>query len=139
MANVNYYNFTPQMSSNQVVFGRAKELAPDSTFEFFVLSPTPLQLPRWIRLGKWMAKAQVTVLAQTSVKVKAGSERVHGALNPLDLPQKPETCNVVAMAPVSLITNVHIDGEYYEGKVDGPEYTATIRLPAGMRYQFKRL
>ena len=38
MANVNYYNFTPQISSNQVVFGRAKELAPESVFEFFVLS-----------------------------------------------------------------------------------------------------
>ncbi|TMC24607.1 MAG: type I-D CRISPR-associated protein Cas5/Csc1, partial [Chloroflexi bacterium] len=26
MANVNYYNFTPQISTNQAVFGRAKEL-----------------------------------------------------------------------------------------------------------------
>jgi len=139
MANVNYYNFTPQVSTNQVVFGRAKELAPDSTFEFFVLSPTQPRLPRWIRLGKWMAKAQVMVVAQTTAKVKNGSEQVQGALNPLDLLQMPETCNVVAMAPASLITNVSIDGEYYEGKVDDPTYTTTIRLPTGMRYQFKRL
>ena len=34
MANVNYYNFTPQVSTNQVVFGRAKELAPQSSFRF---------------------------------------------------------------------------------------------------------
>ena len=45
MANVNYYNFTPQISSNQVVFGRAKELAPESTFEFFVLSEHEVNLP----------------------------------------------------------------------------------------------
>ena len=64
MANVNYYNFTPQISSNQVVFGRAKELAPESTFEFFVLSEHEVALPRWIRLGKWMAKARVEVKAE---------------------------------------------------------------------------
>ncbi len=138
MANVNYYNFTPQVSSNQVVFGRAKELAPNSTFEFFVLSATPIHLPRWIRLGKWMAKAQVTLVAQTSVTTKTGSVRANGALNPLDVPQKPETCNIVTMAPASLITNVHIRGEYYEGKLESPTYTGTIRLPTGMRYQFTR-
>ncbi len=135
MANVNYYNFTPQISTNQVVFGRAKELAPDSTFEFFVLSIAPIQLPRWIRLGKWMAKAQVKTIAQTAAKVKTGSEQVNGALNPLDLPGRPETCNIVAMAPASLITNVHLRGEYYESSVEGPEYAGTIRLPTGMRYQ----
>src|SRR5215472_11984257 len=84
MANVNYYNFTPQISSNQVVFGRAKELAPESTFEFFVLSEHEVTLPRWIRLGKWMAKARVDVKAQGKARVKQGSYRVDGALNPLD-------------------------------------------------------
>src|SRR2546423_12806130 len=64
MANVNYYNFTPQISNNQVVFGRAKELAPESRFTFFVLSEHEVHLPSWIRLGKWMAKARVEVLAR---------------------------------------------------------------------------
>jgi CRISPR type I-D-associated protein Csc1 len=68
MANVNYCNFTPQISSNQVVFGRAKELAPESTFEFFVLSEHEVTLPRWIRLGKWMAKARVEVKAGGSAR-----------------------------------------------------------------------
>src|SRR5713226_2961731 len=49
MANVQYYNFTPQVSSNQVVFGRTKELAPESTFEFFVLGGKEVALPHWIR------------------------------------------------------------------------------------------
>jgi len=70
MANVNYYNFTPQISSNQVVFGRAKELAPESTFEFIVLSEREVTLPRWIRLGKWMAKARVEVKARGSARNK---------------------------------------------------------------------
>src|SRR5437660_11167538 len=61
MASVSYYTFTPQISSNQVVFGRAKELAPESVFEFFVLSEIEVELPRWIRLGKWMAKARIEI------------------------------------------------------------------------------
>src|SRR5216683_4697520 len=72
MANVNYYNFTPQISSNQVVFGRAKELAPESTFEFSVLSEREIALPRWIRLGKWMAKARVEIQARGVAQIKQG-------------------------------------------------------------------
>jgi CRISPR-associated protein Csc1 len=134
MANVNYYNFTPQISSNQAVFGRAKELAPESTFEFFVISQASIQLPQWIRLGKWMAKAQVTVIAQTPVQIKTGQEHLNGALNPLDLSRRPQTCNIIAMAPASLITNVQMNGEYYEARVEEAEYRNIIRLPTGMHY-----
>src|SRR5438874_9703690 len=35
--------------------GRAKELAPESVFEFYILSQKPIIVPRWIRLGKWMS------------------------------------------------------------------------------------
>ena len=135
MANVNYYNFTPQVSSNQVVFGRAKELAPESTFEFFVLSESKHSLPHWIRLGKWMAKARVEITAEGYAQLKQGNYRADGALNPLDLSQLPENCNIVAMAPASLITNVHCTGSYYELKC-GEEINARIVcLPAEMSYQ----
>ena len=131
MANVNYYNFTPQVSTNQVVFGRAKELAPQSTFEFFVLSEKQLILPRWIRLGKWMAKAHVKIVAHGQAQRKDGLYHASGVLNPLDLAQMPENCNIVAMAPASLITNVTATGGYYEYKYDGRE----IHLPVDMHYQ----
>ena len=131
MANVNYYNFTPQISSNQVVFGRAKELAPESTFEFFVLSESEIVLPYWIRLGKWMAKARVEVKAQGSAQTRQGSYRADGALNPLDLVVMPENCNIVAMAPASLITHVSVTGDYYQCQ----SAANTVCLPAGMRYQ----
>jgi len=135
MANVNYYNFTPQVSSNQVVFGRAKELAPESTFEFFVISEREVRLPRWIRLGKWMAKAWVEVQQQGVARTKEGSFQADGALNPLDLLLMPENCNIVAMAPASLITNVYGVGSFYElGSGDGG-HGRTICLPAGMRYR----
>jgi CRISPR-associated protein Csc1 len=135
MANVAYYNYTPQVSSNQVVFGRAKELAPESTFEFYVLSEREIKLPRWIRLGKWMAKARVEIQARGEARVKQGTFRVEGALNPLDLSLVPENCNIVAMAPASLITNVYCSGSYYELKSGEGRHEQGICLPAGMRYQ----
>src|SRR6266516_5281202 len=82
MANVNYYNCTPQISANQVVFGRAKELAPESTFEFFVLSTGAVVLPHWIRLGKWMAKARVEIQGRGEACSKQGEYDADGALNP---------------------------------------------------------
>ena len=130
MANVNYYNFTPQISSNQVVFGRAKELAPESAFEFFVLSVHEIMLPRWIRLGKWMAKAHVTIKAQGVAQVKRGNYRVDGALNPLDLPLMPENCNIISMAPASLVTQAVCSGDYYELKQED----RAVDLPVGMSY-----
>ncbi len=135
MANVNYYNFTPQMSKNQVVFGRSKELAPESTFEFFVLSELPVALPRWIRLGKWMAKARVDRVAQGTAQSNQGIFRAEGALNPLNVSLRPDTCNIVAMAPASLITNVHCTGDYYELRYSENGRERTICLPAAMSYR----
>jgi CRISPR-associated protein Csc1 len=130
MANVNYYNRSVQVSTNQVVFGRSKELAPESSFLFFVLSPQPVTLPRWIRLGKWMAKAQVEKLAQGEARVKRGDQQMSGALNPLDLQGVPSHCNIVAMAPASLITNVTLSGDYYESVLDEQK----VCLPVKMRF-----
>lgn len=138
MANVNYYNFTPQISSNQVVFGRAKELTPESTFEFFVLSTNEIQLPRWIRLGKWMAKARVDVKYKGTAQRKQGEYHPDGALNPLDITLVPENCNIIAMAPASLITNVYGAGSFYEmayDDLDHPRHPRIVRLPAEMNYR----
>src|SRR5260370_9394378 len=80
MANVQYYNFTPQISSNQVVFGRAKELVPESSFAFFVLSEREVTLPRWIRLGKCMPKPRVEMVQQGNQLEKQGTFCVDGVL-----------------------------------------------------------
>lgn len=136
MANVNYYNFTPRISNNQVIFGRAKELAPGSTFEFFILSEREITPPRWIRLGKWMAKASVEVLFQGHAGRKQGNYEVEGALNPLDLNSSPVSCNIIAMAPASLVASATFSGEYYELKYHGgTQKDNGTCLPAGMSYQ----
>lgn len=138
MANVYYYNFTPQISSNQAVFGRAKELAPESTFEFFVLSQREVKLPSWIRLGKWMAKARVEMKMQKVAEVKHGNYHVEGALNPLDVRAMPENCNIVAMSPASLITNAYYVGDYYEIAYGEGSQQRRVRLPVDMSYQPER-
>lgn len=140
MATEPFYSRTEQTSQNLIVYGRAKELAPESAFEFFVLSERAVALPRWIRLGKWMAKARVEVVKQGIAQARQGAFRADGALNPLDLSQMPENCNIVAMAPASLITNASCSGDYYElasgenGKGKGRQDDA-VRLPAGMNYR----
>ena len=139
MANVDYYNFMPQVSSNQVVFGRAKELAPESTFEFYVLSEKEITLPSWIRLGKWMAKARVTIRDHKRAEIKEGQYHVSGALNPLDLAAVPSHCNIIAMAPASLLTDVYHTGQYYEIETDGKSAHVglKLKLPVAMRYLVK--
>lgn len=138
MANVNYYSYTPQISSNQVLFGRAKELAPESCFTFFVLSEQEVNLPSWIRLGKWMAKARVELLTREQAQIKQGTYRATGALNPLDVAEMPGACNIVAMAPASLITNAHYTGWYYEISAPSGHGAKKICLPVEMRYQPER-
>ena len=68
-------------------------------------------------------------------QAKQGSFRVDGALNPLDLSLLPENCNIVAMAPASLITNVYCSGSYYELISGVGRHERHLCLPAGMRYQ----
>ena len=82
-----------------------------------------------------MAKARVDIKGQGLARAHNGTFRVDGALNPLDLTIMPENCNIVAMAPASLITNVSCTGGYYELAFDAGGYSRTIRLPMEMSYQ----
>jgi CRISPR-associated protein Csc1 len=112
-------------------YGRAKELAPESTFLFYVLSGENLTLPRWIRLGKWMGKAALQVQEIKEIKEKSGSCIVTHPLNPLDLPFSPAGYDLISMPPVSLVNNARFEGEYYEGKTLND---FRVVLPKGMRY-----
>ena len=119
-------------------FGRAKEIAPESQFEFFVISQKQVRLPKWIRLGKWMSKAELKIQEVTKIELKTGNFTFPYPLNPLDVmfTHQVVTYDVVNMPPVSLIKNVSIcQGQYYE--FDNPNKTEKLPLPATMQYQFK--
>ena len=126
-ANNNYHVEMTKTQKNIPSFGRAKEIAPESIFEFFVISQNSLKLPKWIRLGKWMSKAEVKT-EPTSVKTKTGHFTCPYPLNPLDVmfTNQVISYDVINMPPVSLIRNVTLNGEYYEG----------LNLPVNMAYRF---
>lgn len=116
-----------QAERNTPSFGRAKELSPESKFRCFVLSSKALHLPRWIRLGKWHSKTQVTV-EEPPIKQKKGDYRAACPLNALDLPAGVvRACDIVSMPPASLAANARCAGEFYE--LPGGQ-----GIPAGLRY-----
>lgn len=114
-------------------FGRAKEIAPESRFEFFVISEKPLQLKKWIRLGKWMSKAEVEIVETQEVKRSTAEKdfTFPHPLNPLDVMffHQVISYDVINMPPVSLIQNVKIRGQYYE--------FGNLKIPACMQYRFR--
>jgi len=126
-ANNNYHVEMTKTQKNIPSFGRAKEIAPESIFEFFVVSQNLVKLPKWIRLGKWMSKAEVKT-EQLQVKIKTGNFTCPYPLNPLDVmfTNQVISYDIINMPPVSLIRNVTIQGEYYEG----------LNLPVNMAYRF---
>jgi CRISPR-associated protein Csc1 len=130
MATVAYYGITPQTTVNKVLFGRAKELAPASVFEFFVISAKSFTLPHWVRLGKWMSKSSVELVEEKDVEPKKAQQfAAAGVLNPLDVSGQLKAFDLISMPPVSLVVNARIEGEYYE-------LDDKTRIPAGMKYTF---
>lgn len=113
--------------------GRVKELAPGSTFECFIFGGDQVDIPRWIRLGKWMSKAELQVVEDQHVTRHEGEYRCRHALNPLDIgPGELGVFNLVSMPPVSLIVSAHLRGFYVT--VQSPQ--GETQLPWGMRYTF---
>ncbi|NJO52942.1 MAG: type I-D CRISPR-associated protein Cas5/Csc1 [Leptolyngbyaceae cyanobacterium RM2_2_4] len=132
-ANNNYHVEMEKMSRNIPGFGRTKEIAPESQFEFFVISERDLKLPRWVRIGKWASKAR---LSFQSVKFKRNAEAVFDCahpLNPLDVmfTNQVLSYDTINMPPVSLIRNARMRGEFYSF-----EDIKSLRIPIQMQYCF---
>ena len=130
-ANNNYHVEMEKTQKNIPSFGRAKEIAPESRFEFFLISQKSLTLPKWIRLGKWMSKAAVEVTELSITKQSEREDIFPYLLNPLDVMFSHQVISydVVNMPPVSLIRNVRLRGQFYE--------TNNLKIPAGMQYRFR--
>lgn len=134
-ANNNYHVEMEKTQKNIPSYGRAKEVAPESVFEFFLISPAEIQLPRWIRLGKWMSKAELSYHPIASYIEKNGEFICDRCLNPLDVmfANRVLSYDVVNMPPVSLIKNVQMSGKYFQfTSINGGE----IKIPVNMKYHF---
>lgn len=115
--------------NNYPQHGRVKMLALGNRAVCYVLSREPLELPRYIRLGKWMSKAGVAITHTTAQPEPRDEETVPVFLNPADLPH-PERLRVydlVSVHPVPLVRNAVLSGDFVRAP-DG------VWLPAGMRF-----
>lgn len=127
-----------QPPNNVPTFGRAKELAVESRFRFFIIQRNgDYQPPRWIRLGKWMSKARLSCERINTPPVRTGEFEVKHPLNPLDVfaAYTVTLCDLINMPPVSLITNSRMAGEHFVVLSHGqPE----VCLPKHMTFSFDR-
>jgi CRISPR-associated protein Csc1 len=120
-----------QAERNTPSFGRAKELAPESVFHCYVLSATPLTLPRWVRLGKWHSKTLVETQA-LAVQERTGSYSAAAPLNPLDIPPGTlQAFDIISMPPASIVANARCAGPHYA-------LPGNQGLPVGLAYRFPR-
>ena len=134
----NRYHVEMQKTQKNIPsFGRAKEIAPESKFEFFVISANPITFPKWIRLGKWMSKAELSEIKHFTNPKKRDNQQftVPYPLNPLDVMFSHHVIqfDTINMPPVSLIRNVKLEGCCYRVSQDNQ----TLTLPANMTYHFQ--
>ncbi|MCO5191234.1 MAG: type I-D CRISPR-associated protein Cas5/Csc1 [Anaerolineae bacterium] len=132
-ADNNYHVEMQPAKKNTPSFGRAKEIALNSTFEFVVLSQQEtLQLPRWVRMGLWRSKAQLDVaVVEAQQKGEAMATASH-PLNPLDVTAPFSAFDLISMPPSSLLDQAMLETYWWEA---GSEF-GTVRLPVGLRYTF---
>ncbi|HQH37168.1 MAG TPA: type I-D CRISPR-associated protein Cas5/Csc1 [Anaerolineae bacterium] len=118
---------------NSPSYGRAKEIAVGSVFEFAVLSRESLTLPRWVRMGLWRSKALLEWNIATEVEALGHSERIAGLpLNPLDVPGDLRVFDLISMPPSSLVDHARIETQWLQAEVGGQ----SVLLPANMAYTF---
>lgn len=125
--------FEKQRSIGYPDWGFIKCFKPGALFRAYVISSGAESFPRYIRLGKFMAKTKIDVVEARSVSEKDGNFTVSHLLNWSDLRKKPVAFNVRAMSlPTRLISQAVFEAaEFLEARFhDGDE----IRLPLEMGY-----
>lgn len=130
----NFYHVKMEQSSrNTPTFGRAKEVAAGSVFEFAVIHRESFRLPRWIRMGLWRSKALLEVIGVGELKPISEKEQVASLpLNPLDVEGRFKIYDLISMPPSSLVDNATLDTDWLTTNIFG----RTIFIPALMRYKF---
>ena len=114
---------------NRPQHGRIRMLSIGNTAVCHIISRDPLTLPRYIRLGKFMSKARISVNEQPVTIVQRQDQRLDMLLNPADLPAayRLSIFDLVTVPPTPLVNNVVLSGDFYG--VENGRY-----LPVGMRF-----
>jgi CRISPR-associated protein Csc1 len=119
---------------NTPSFGRAKELAVGSQFQFAVLSAREdLSLPRWVRLGLWRSKAHIDWEMVEATYQGEDLRETSLPLNPLDLPTKQlATFDLISMPPSSLLDYATLNSTWWVANTN----KGKLNIPAGLAYTF---
>jgi len=122
-----------QSSRNLPTFGRAKEIAVGSVFEFAIIHAGELRVPHWIRMGLWHSKGQLEIIGEADLKLAAEKEQTASLpLNPLDVSGIFKIYDLISMPPSSLMDNVVLEGEWLKADL----LDRIVFLPSGMCYRF---
>ncbi len=132
-----YHVKMKQSSRNLPTFGRAKEIAVGSVFEFGVIHAATIHLPRWVRMGLWRSKAALNIIGEADLKPVADKEHIASLpLNPLDVPGDFKLYDLISMPPSSLAEHARLDTTWWVADI--PQ-RGRMYLPAHMRYTFPTL
>lgn len=133
-ANNNYHVKMIPGRTNTPTFGRAKEIAVGSTFQFAILSvKESLRLPSWIRMGLWGSKIKVEWDSGEAKYHANKQNKTSFPLNPLDVSGSFSAFDLISMPPSSLIDHALLKTDWWQAKMDK---IGTIHLPARMAYTF---
>jgi CRISPR-associated protein Csc1 len=118
---------------NRPQVGRIRMLAINNQAVCYAISEHSLQLPSYIRLGKFMSKARIDVQQLQAERIE-DAVAVCGLINPADLPAtaRPIAYDLLNVPPMPLLRNARIAGPAY--RLPGGEW-----LPAGMRFGVEQL
>jgi CRISPR-associated protein Csc1 len=125
--------FEKQRSIGYPDWGFIKCFNPGAFFCAYVIATAAETFPRYVRLGKFMAKTKLAVEEAVSVSVKSGNFAVSHLLNWNDLRKKPVAFNIQVMSlPSRLISQAVFEAaEFLEAKFADDDL---IRLPLDMGY-----
>jgi CRISPR-associated protein Csc1 len=121
-------------AANRPQFGRIRYLAVGNEALCYVLSREPVPIPSYIRLGKFMSKAQVESREVAYREEEGEHHSVPLLLNPADLGPETELhlYDLVTVPPTPLVKNAHLSGPFY--RLEDGTY-----LPARMRFGIEKL
>jgi CRISPR-associated protein Csc1 len=99
-------------------YGRIRFLAIGNRAVSYVLSREPLEMPRYVRLGKFMSKARVAVEEVAVEEVEREEVVIPFLLNPADLPpdMPPAVFDLISVPPTPLVRNARLSGRFYRLK-----------------------
>ncbi len=114
---------------NRPQHGRIRFLALDNRALCHVISREPLTISHYIRLGKFMSKARVTVTEQPFEVVDKENMLIPLLLNPADLNRETtlHIFDLISVPPTPLVRNAVLDGRFYQ-------LPGGVHLPTGMRF-----